>query len=388
MKDFVFYDPTKIVFGRGKISKLGKEVKKFSKKVLLVYGRRSIKSNGVYDQVVNSLKSANVKFIELSGVKPNPILSKVHEGIELAKRENVDGIVAAGGGSVIDTSKTIAAGFYYEGDIWDAFIDKYEVNKSLPIYVVLTLSATGSEMDSGAVITNEKTKQKCAFKSLTSYPRVSIIDPSVQFSLPPIQTANGAADAISHVLELYFDGTQDVTIEDEISEGIVRTIIRCTNILMNKPDDYEARANLAWSATLALNGINATGRSGGDWSNHAIEHSLSAIYDIAHGSGLAIIFPAWMRYVYKEDISKFARFASKVFGIDISDEEKAALAGIKHLKDWYKSLGLPVALSDANIPAEGIEKVVEKVKPSFGRPLGRLKKLNKEDVIEILRSCV
>ncbi len=386
MKDFVFQNPTKIIFGKGKISKLGEEVVKTSKKVLLVYGKGSIKENGVYDQVISSLKSYGIDFAELSGVKPNPVLSKVHEGVDLARKEQVDGIIAIGGGSVIDSSKTIAAGFYYEGDIWDAFIGKYKAKKSLPIYVVLTISATGSEMNGGAVITNEKTKQKYSFWSVKSYPRVSILDPSVQFSLPKIQTANGAADVIAHVLELYFDGSRNVQIMDEISEGIVRTVIDSTNILIKTPDDYEARANLVWSATLALNGINGTGRSGGDWASHAIEHSLSALYDIAHGSGLAIIMPAWMRYTYKEDVEKFARFANKVFGIDELDHEKAAIMGIDRLKDWYKSIGLPVSLSDAKIPVESVDKIVENA--AMRTPFGRLKKLQPSDVKEILNLCV
>lgn len=386
MKDFVFQNPTKIIFGRGKISQLGEEVVKTSKKVLLVYGKGSIKKNGVYDQVIDSLNSHGIEFVELSGVKPNPVLSKVHEGVTLAKREQVDGIIAIGGGSVIDSSKTIAAGFYYDGDIWDAFIGKYKAKKSLPIYVVLTISATGSEMNGGAVITNEKTKQKYSFWSVKSYPKVSIIDPSVQFSLPPIQTANGAADVIAHVLELYFDGTKNVQIMDEISEGIVRTVIDSTNMLMKTSNDYETRANLVWSATLALNGVNSTGRSGGDWASHAIEHSLSALYDIAHGSGLAIVMPAWMKYTYKEDVKKFARFASKIFGVDESDYEKAALMGIERLKNWYKSIGLPVSLSDAKIPIEGVDKIVENA--AMRTPFGRLKKLQSSDVREILNLCV
>ncbi len=386
MRDFVFQNPTKIVFGNDKISKLGGEVRKIASKVLLVYGRGSIKNNGVYDKVTNSLKRSNVNWVELSGVKPNPILSKVYEGIELAKRENVEAIVAVGGGSVIDTSKTIAAAYHYNGDIWDAFVGKYKVEKSLPIFVVLTISATGSEMNGGAVITNEKTRQKYSFWTVASYPRVSILDPSVQFSLPQIQTANGAADAIAHVLELYFDGTPNTLILDEISEGIIRTIMNSTEILLDNPTDYEARANLVWSATLALNGINGTGRSGGDWASHAIEHSLSAIYDIAHGSGLAIILPAWMEYVHNEDVRKFARFSRKVFDTDEVDDEKAALKGIESLKRWYRSIGLPVTLKDASIPSEEIEKVVENA--SMRTPFGRLKRLEADDVREILKLCV
>ncbi len=386
MRDFVFQNPTKIIFGKGKISKLGEEVKSYASKVLLVYGRGSVKKNGVYDEVTKSLKDNGVAFVELSGVKPNPVLSKVKEGIEIARKENVEAIVAVGGGSVIDTCKTIAAGFYYNGDIWDAFVGKYKVERSLPIFVVLTISATGSEMNGGAVITNEETKQKFSFWTNASYPKVSILDPSIQFSLPPIQTLNGAADAIAHVLELYFDGTPNTLVLDELSEGIIRTIMSSTETLIKSPKNYDARANLVWSATLALNGINGTGRNGGDWSSHAIEHSLSALYDIAHGSGLAVVFPAWMKYVYKEDVAKFARLARKVFNVSAKDDEEAALKGIEELKEWFKSIGLPVTLKEAKIPEDEIEKVVENA--SMRTPFGKLKRLYPDDVREILKLCM
>ncbi len=284
MKKFVFHNPTKIIFGENTVSKIGEEIKKSGlKKVLLHYGGGSIKKNGVYEQVTNSLKENNIDFIEVSGVKPNPILSKVHEGIKVARENNVDGILAVGGGSVIDSAKAIAGGFYYDGDIWDAYSGKYVIKKALPLFTVLTLSATGSEMNGNSVITKEETKQKWATHSKHIYPKVSIIDPTVQFSLPPQQTVNGAVDAISHVMEYYFDGTTDTEIQDQIAEGIIRTVIKSTEILLKKPEDYHARANLAWSATLALNGLLNAGSSGGDWSSHTLEHSVSALFDIAHG---------------------------------------------------------------------------------------------------------
>ncbi len=385
MKDFVFYNPTKILFGKGTISRLGEEVKRYSTKILLVYGKGSIKRNGVYDEVVSSLKENGIDFVELSGVKPNPVLSKVKEGIKIAKRENVSGIVAVGGGSVIDTCKTIAAGFYYDGDIWDAFVKKYRVEKSLPIFVVLTISATGSEMNGGAVITNEETKQKFSFWTDWSYPKVSILDPTVQYTLPTNQTLNGAADAIAHVLEFYFDGTPNTLITNEISEGTIRTIMSSTEILLKDPKNYDARANLVWSATIALNGTNSVGRSGGDWSSHAIEHSLSALYDVAHGAGLAVVFPAWMRHVYKEDVKKFARFARKVFNVSVTDDEKAALEGIERLKEWFKSIGLPVTLRELGIEKGEFDKIVENA--SMRIPFGKLKKLNTDDVRKILELC-
>jgi len=383
MNDFVFHNPTKIIFGRGKIAELGAVVAASVKRVLLIYGRGSIKRNGVYEQVISSLQAANVEAVELAGVKPNPVLSKVHQGIELAREHRVEALVAVGGGSVIDTAKTIASGFYYQGDIWDAFIGQYAPERALPLYVVLTLSASGSEMNGGAVITNEKTAQKYPFWSVHSHPRVSIIDPAVQFSLPPEQTVNGAVDALTHVLELYFDGSANTMVQDEIAEGIVRTIIRSTEILLERPDDYEARAQLAWSATLALCGLNHAGRSGGDWASHRLEHSLSALYDLAHGAGLAIVFPAWMRYVYREDRPKFARFARQVFGISEPDDEQAALKGIAALKDWLSWIGAPTSLREAGISPEDLERIVANA--TLQGPLGRLKRLEAIDLQEILK---
>ena len=377
MRNFVFHNPTKIVFGKGTVERIGSEIEDHGiEKVLFLYGRGSIKRNGVYETVVKSLEKNGVKWVEVSGVKPNPVLSKVHEAIEVARKEKVDGILAVGGGSVIDTAKTVAAGFYYDGDIWDAFVGKYEVKRSLPIFVVLTLSATGSEMNGGAVITNEKTKQKYSFWSWSSYPKVSIIDPTVQFSLPREQTVYGGVDAIVHVLEYYFDGSKGRELMDGIMESIIKTIMRSVEILLEKPDDYVARANLAWSATLALNGLTSTGSFGGDWSSHAIEHSLSALYDIAHGAGLAIITPAWMRYVVNEDVEKFKRFAREIFSLE------DPLEGIEAFKSWLKKIGAPVSLKDAGIPKSDIDAILENA--AMRAPLGRLKPLHREDIRAIL----
>lgn len=385
MKNFVFQNPTKVIFGKGEISKLGGEIAGISKKVLLIYGGGSIKRNGVYEQVVSSLESAGIEYVEIGGVKPNPVLSKVLEAIELARKEGVDGIVAVGGGSVIDTSKTVAAGFYHDGDVWDSFVGKGKFGRSLPIFTVLTISATGSEMNGIAVVTNEETKQKFSFWSFGSYPKVSVIDPSVQFTLPWIQTANGAADAIAHVLELYFDGTEKTQVTDELSEGIIRTVIDSADVLIDDPQNYDARANLVWSATMALNGFNDAGRDGGDWSSHAIEHSLSALFDVAHGSGLAVVVPAWMSYVYEADVAKFAGFGRKIFGTPEKDDREAALAGIEKLKEWYRSLGLPVSLGELGISAADIGAVVENA--AMRTPFGKMKRLEDEDVRAILELC-
>ncbi len=377
MRNFIFHNPTKIIFGKDTVGKIGEEIKNFGyKKVLFLYGKGSIKRNGVYDTVVDSLKNNGIDWVEVSGVKPNPVLSKVHEAINVAKKENVDAILAVGGGSVIDSAKAIAAGYYYDGDIWDAFIGKYRVERSLPIFTVLTLSATGSEMNGGAVVTNEKTNQKYAFWAWSSFPKVSIIDPTVQYSLPKEQTVYGGVDAIVHVLEYYFDGAKDRIIMDRIIESLIKTIMECVEVLINNPTDYNARANLAWSATLALNGLTSCGSKGGDWSSHVIEHSLSALYDIPHGAGLAIITPAWMMHMKDKDPEKFKRFAKEIFGKETAEE------GIESFKEWLKSVGAPVTLKDVKIPKEDIPKIVENA--SLALPFGKLKELTVEDIRKIL----
>jgi hypothetical protein len=384
MKNFVFYNPTKILFGKGLLNKTGSEILNVgAKKILLLYGRGSIFKNGVYDAVINSLKSNGIDFVEVGGIKPNPTLSKVNEAIEFARRNKVDSILAVGGGSVIDSAKAIAAGYYYHNDVWDFFERKSAVKEALPIFVVLTISATGSEMNSGGVITNEKEQKKWAFGSPLLFPKFSIIDPTVQFSLPWSQTANGVIDAMAHVFELYFNGFDETDIQDEIAEGILRTLIKHSQILHDDPSNYESRSQIAWSATLALNGLNSAGRGRGDWASHMIEHSLSAFYDIAHGEGLGIILPAWMEYLYENDIYKFSRFAEKVFYINVSDKKKQAFEGINELKNFISSLNKPTRLREIGIKEEDIPKIAENA--SLSLPFGSLKNLTYDDIVSILK---
>src|SRR5690554_126786 len=383
MKNFDFHNPTRLVFGQGTIENIGKYVKEYGdKKVLLLYGKGSIFKNGVYDTVVKSLRDNGIEYVEMSGVKPNPVLSKVKETVALMKKEKVDAIVAVGGGSVLDTSKISAAAYYYDGDPWDFYEKKVKPERALPIYGVLTLSATGSEMNSGGVITNEEEKKKWGWGSRFTYPRLSIVDPSVQKTLPRNQTVNGAVDTLTHVFEAYFGGTKGTMMQDEFSEGIIRTTMASVKVLLENPEDYEARANLAWAATLALNGLNGLGRAG-DWASHSIEHSLSAYYDIAHGEGLAIVMPAWMRYVYKNDVDKFARFGEKIFGIVKEDKEEQALAAIDAYKEFLRSIGAPVSLSERNIGDEHLKEMSENA--VLRGPLGSLRKLQAEDVYEIYK---
>lgn len=385
MNNFTFNNPTKVLFGKNTIDKIGKEINRFEvKKVLLLYGKSSIFKNGVYDTTVASLKENNIEFVELGGVKPNPVLSKVNEAVELCKRENIDGILAVGGGSVIDSAKVIAAAVCFEGDIWDCFEGKAKATKSLPIFTILTLSATGSEMNSLAVITKEDEFKKWAFSAgVSSYPKVTIIDPSIQFTLPQNQIVNGTVDVLSHLFEQYFDKTESTDIQNEMIEGIIRTVMKHGEISVTEPENYESRAQLAWSATMAFNGIVSLGKSGGDWSSHKLEHSLSAYFDVAHGAGLAIIFPAWMKYVCRDNPSKFIRLAKNVFCITEGSEIEIAYKMIDELKKYFKKLGAPISLKEIGVEENDIEKLVENA--SILAPLGNYKKLEKDDIRSIYK---
>lgn len=370
MNNFNFYNPTKIIFGQDTIKEIGNEIKSRNiSKVLLLYGKESIFKNGVYNSVVKSLKENGVQFVELGGVKPNPVLSKVLEAIELAKNENVEAILGVGGGSVIDSAKAIAAGSIYDGDIWEAFEGNISLDKSLPIFSVLTLSATASEMNAFAVVTKEDEKKKWPFSAGgSSYPTVSIIDPAIQSTLPVEQTVNGAVDSIAHILELYFDGSDNTDVQDELAEGMIRNVMKHVRILIEDPQNYNSRAELAWTATLALNGLNSTGRNGGDWATHMLEHSVSALYDIAHGAGLAIVMPAWMKYVYQVKPERFVKFAERIFGITEGSPDQIALEGINRLKSFFAEIGAPTSLKDVDIPENMIAELAANaaLRPPFG----------------------
>ncbi|SFB29723.1 iron-containing alcohol dehydrogenase [Clostridium frigidicarnis] len=383
MLNFKFKNPTKIVFGKDTISTIGSEIADFKvKKVLLVYGKGSIFKNGVYDTAVSSLKNNNIDFLELSGIKANPLLSKVKEGINIVKENNIDGILAIGGGSVIDSSKAISAGACYENDVWELFEGNGKLLNALPVFTILTLSATGSEMNFGGVITNELEGKKWAFGSPLLYPKVSIIDPSIQFTLPKIQTVNGAVDIITHVFEAYFDGVKNTDMIDELCEGIIKTVIKHSKILITDPKNYNSRCELAWASTLALNGLTGVGRHG-DWASHDIEHSLSVFNDISHGSGLAIIMPAWMKYVYTCDTAKFAKMAKNIFNIQGDNNETLALNGINELQNFYKYLGAPTTLKEVGVKFEDINTIANNA--SLLSPMGSLKKLEKQDIQKILQ---
>ncbi len=381
MKNFIFHNPVRIVFGKEIIPTLSSYMAR-NEKVLLLYGKGSILNNGIYDQVTQSLKQAGITWKDFAGIKPNPTLSQVRSAIAICRQENIKAVVAVGGGSVIDAGKAIAAGACFDGDVWDGFLKKISWPQALPLYVVLTISATGSEMNSAAVVTNEETQAKMSFYSPGTFPKVSFLDPTLQYTLPEKQTIYGAMDMMAHVLEFYFNGTPDTDVQDYFSEGLMKTIMKHLDIVLNHPKNYESRAQLVWAGTLALNGLNAAGRDKGDFSSHRIGHALSACYDLPHAETLSIVMPAWMRYVYKQDIPQFARFAREVFGLQGSENDLAS-KGVQAFQDWVRKLGLPLSCVDVGIRMDAIPSLANN--PSIPFPLGTLKPMQSEDVESILR---
>jgi alcohol dehydrogenase YqhD (iron-dependent ADH family) len=352
MFDFIFQNPTKIIFGRGKEALIGDELAAAGvRKVLFVYGTKSIKKSGLYDRVIASLQTNSIRCLEHGGVVSNPVLSHCRDGILLTKIEQFDAVLAVGGGSVIDEAKAIAVGAKAGHDLWEYFTGK-EVEAALPVFTILTLAATGSEMNGNAVITNEETKQKFSITSPHIFPKVSILNPELTCTVPPSYSAYGAVDAIAHVLEAYFTKTPgQARLQDRLVEGIVRTVIETTDRIMENPEDYEARAQFMWAATLALNGITPAGVGDYNFPNHMMEHSLSALYGLAHGAGLAIVLPAWMKWYSNRNADQFKRFAGKIFGLE--DGEK----GIAALEQWFSAMKAPIRLPEVNIQAEDIDDI-------------------------------
>lgn len=384
MEAFSYQNPTRIVFGEGAVKQLSTLVKPYGNTVLLVYGSGSIKRTGLYDEVMNQLRSASAKVVELSGIEPNPRLSSVERGIGICRNEGVDFVLAVGGGSVLDAAKAIAAGVRYEGDVWDFFMHKAAIAEALPMGAILTLSATGSEMNGNAVVSNWETKQKRAFGSIHTYPKFSILDPTLTYSVPRDQTVNGVVDIMSHVFEQYFSLTEDVPLQERLCESILLTVIENAEKALDKPDDYAARANLMLCGTLALNGGLISVGMVNDWACHGIEHEISAIYDIPHGAGLSIVFPNWMKYVYEERIGRFVQFAERVWGIErgSKSDEELALAGISATRAFFTRIGAPATLSFYDIGEEHLDLMAREA-VLFG-PLGNFKKLQEADVKAIL----
>ncbi|OEH94034.1 iron-containing alcohol dehydrogenase [Bacillus solimangrovi] len=384
MNNFVYQNPTKIIFGDGQVKQLTTELEHYDKKVLLVYGGGSIKRNGVYDDVVNELKKIDAEIYELSGVESNPRLTTVYEGIEMCKNDKIDFILAVGGGSVIDCSKAIAAGAKYEGDVWDIVTRKVKVADALPFGTVLTLAATGSEMNPNSVITNWETNEKYGWNSPHVFPKFSIMDPTYTMSVPKEHTVYGIVDMMSHVFEQYFHHTPNTPITDRMCEGLLRTVIETAPKLVDNLDSYDYRETILYAGTLALNNTLQVGLRG-DWASHNIEHAVSAVYDIPHAGGLAILLPNWMMHVLDENIQRFKQLAIRVFDVDPTgkDDREVAIEGIEKLRMFWLSIGAPERLADYEIDDSQLEIMADKA--MINGEFGNFKKLNKKDVLTILQ---
>ena len=377
MRNFEYCNKTKIIFGKDTEDQIGRETSIYGKRVLLHHSGGSAVRSGLIDRVKNSLKDSNIEWIELTGVQPNPRLSLVKEGVNMVKNEKLEMILAVGGGSVIDSSKAIAVGAVNDGDIWDFFERKISPEKALPTGVILTIPAAGSESSTSCVITNEEGPYKRGMHSLFNRPVFSILNPELTYSLPAYQTACGITDMLAHIMERYFTIDQDVELTDELCEGTMRTIINnARKIFSGGEKDYAPRAEIMWAGAIAHNGLLDTGRLG-DWASHALDHELSALFDIAHGAGLAIIFPAWMKYNISVNPHRFERFAKKVWGVNSAQE------GISQMEDFFKLIGMPVRFSDANIDPAQIPEMAKRV-VHFGQ-IGNYRKLDEKDAEAIYR---
>lgn len=389
MKDFNFISPTKIYFGKDSLSHL-LEALDTHKKVLIVYGQSSIKKIGLYDKVISLLSSANIGYFELSGIRPNPEISKVKEGLKIVRENDIDLILAVGGGSVIDTAKSIAASFYYDGDPFDLNLHKVTPTKALPIGVILTISASGSELSDSCVIMDDDTKIKQGFNVDCVRPSFAIMNPEFTYSVNKYQTACGIVDIISHSLERYFSPSGDLEVCDTLALSIIKDTIEAGKRVFANPNDYDARAALMLLGSYSHNGLTSLGKVK-QMPIHKMEHALSA-YDIriAHGAGLSILIPLWMEYSYKKDIDKFVRFSEVIFGIKNEDKEKCALNGINLLREYFKSIGMPIRLNEVEISQKDVSKIVDLMSNNgtLMIGLGSINPLTKEEIIKMLESIL
>lgn len=372
MDNFSYCSPTRYVFGRGVESQTGPLTAAMGcRKVMIVYGGGSARRSGLLDRVVASLKEAAVEWTELGGIRPNPTDDRVYEGIGQCRREGVDGVLAVGGGSVIDTAKAIAGGVPYDGDFWDFWSGKVVMDKALPVGVVLTIPAAGSEGSGNSVITRLDGMHKISLRTdMALRPRFAVMNPELTFTLPPYQTASGIADMMAHILERYFTTTDEVETTDRVAEGVLKAIVTEAPRVIAEPCNYDARANIMWAGTLAHNGVCGCGRRE-DWTSHGLEHELSAVYGVTHGAGLAVVFPAWMTYMADRKPAKIAQFGQRVFGIKPTGNERTdALETVKRLKDFFSSIGLPTTLSQLGIDNPDFTTLVKKFHEDKGLPFG------------------
>lgn len=385
MNNFVFYSPTEFVFGKATEMQVGALARKHgARKVMIVYGGGSVVRSGLLDRVKQSLQEAGIEYCLMGGVRPNPVDTKVYEGIEFCRREQADMLLPVGGGSVIDTAKAIAAGVLYEGDFWDFYIGKAKVTKALKVAVVLTIPAAGSEGSGNTVITKLDGLQKLSLRvPEVLRPVFSIMNPELTYTLPPFQTACGVADMMAHIMERYFTNTQEVEIGDRLCEGTLMAIINEAPKVMRNPEDYGARANLMWAGMIAHNGTCGVGCEE-DWASHFLEHEISAIYGVTHGAGLSVIFPAWMTWMVEHNVGKIAQYAVRVWGVPESEDKKAvALEGIGKLKAFFSSLGLPVTFKELGVENPDIDRLADSLHRNKGELVGNYVKLTKQDSKEI-----
>jgi len=391
MINFTFQIPTRLIFGRDEENNIGQLIKPLASKILLHYGGGSIKRSGLYDRVVTSLNEAGVDFVELPGAVPNPRVSLVREGVALCKKEGVEFVLAVGGGSAIDSAKAIAAGAVYDGDVWELFANQTPTGKALPVATILTIPAAGSESSKVSVISNEETLRKVGYHCETMRPVFSIINPALFFTLPKEQIAYGVADMMCHIFERYFTNTTYTDVTDGMCEGVLRAVIKNAPIAYDNPQNYDAWAEIGFAGALAHNDLLGRGREE-DWACHGMEHELSAIYDVAHGAGLAVLVPFWMDYVWRENPGMFAQFAQNVMDVPPHrDIEATALEGIARLRAFHARLGLPVTLTDLGIPAGRLEEMAKKTTGAwFGEEKGRgfFKKLMWQDVLAIFNAAL
>mgnify|MGYP005807248571 FL=1 len=391
MENFQYYTPTKIIFGRGAEEQTGQlAAEQRCKKVLVHYGGGSVVRSGLLERIYRSLDAVGISYVSLGGVVPNPRLSLVYEGIRLARKEQVDFILAVGGGSVIDSAKAIGYGVANEGDVWDFYEKRRTAKACLPIGVVLTIAAAGSEMSDSSVITKEEGWLKRGYSSNYARARFAVMNPELTMTLPKYQTASGCVDIMMHTMERYFNHSENMEMTDGISEHLLRTVMKNAKILMNEPDNYQARAEVMWAGSLSHNGLTGCGTGGGDWASHQLEHELGGMFDVAHGAGLAAVWGSWARYVMDAAPERFAKFAVNVMGVEPEAEKlKTAQKGIEAMEDFYRALDMPVCIGDMGIELteEQMRELAEKCSHFGKRTIGCIKKLDQEDMYQIYKEA-
>ena len=391
MGNFQYYTPTKIIFGRGAEEQTGQlAAEQGCKKVLVHYGGGSVVRSGLLERIYRSLDAVGISYVSLGGVVPNPRLSLVYEGIRLARKEQVDFILAVGGGSVIDSAKAIGYGVANEGDVWDFYEKRRTAKACLPIGVVLTIAAAGSEMSDSSVITKEEGWLKRGYSSNYARARFAVMNPELTMTLPKYQTASGCVDIMMHTMERYFNHSENMEMTDGISEHLIRTVMKNAKILMNEPDNYQARAEVMWAGSLSHNGLTGCGTGGGDWASHQLEHELGGMFDVAHGAGLAAVWGSWARYVMDAEPERFAKFAVNVMGVEPEAEKlKTAQKGIEAMEDFYHALDMPVCIGDMGIELteEQMRELAEKCSHFGKRTIGCIKKLDQEDMYQIYKEA-